>query len=89
MGNIYRVSFFKKLTDSTGHPVDACQGTVEVQASSEDSAIGVARRAFAELKDVGEWSLRADYEAMEFLPERKRVSASVWRRSLRDYVPAH
>ena len=74
MEHIYRVSFFKQLTDSTGHPFDACQGAVEVRASSQDRAIELARQMFAELKDVGDWLLRADYEKAELLPSRKRVS---------------
>ena len=52
MEHIYRVSFFKQLTDSTGHPFDACQGAVEVRAPSQDRAIELARQMFAELKDV-------------------------------------
>ena len=74
MEHIYRVSFFKQLTDSAGHPFDACQGTVEVRAPSRDSAIELARKMFAELKDVSDWSLRADCEKVELLPSRKRVS---------------
>jgi len=58
----YRVSFFKRLADSTGHAVDACQATLEVSAHSEQQAIITARRRFAEDADVGTWSLRADYE---------------------------
>ena len=36
MERIYRVSFFKRLADRTGHAVDACQGAVEVRAPSEE-----------------------------------------------------
>ena len=49
MEQIYRVSFFKQLADSTGHPVDACQGAVEVRAPTEDRAIELARKMFAKL----------------------------------------
>jgi hypothetical protein len=84
MDHVYRVAFFKRLTDSTGHPVSPCQGAVEVRASSEDCAIELARQRFAELSGVGAWSFRADYEKVELLPTRKRVSNLVWRRSLRD-----
>jgi hypothetical protein len=79
MKQIYRVSFFKKLTDSTGHPVDACQGTVEVRAPTQDCAIDLARHRFAALKDVGSWSLRADYETAELLAARSRASTRAWR----------
>jgi hypothetical protein len=66
----YRVSFFKKLIDSTGHPVDACQGVIEVRAPTKDRAIKLAKNAFANSKDVLIWSLRADYETVEQLPHR-------------------
>ena len=74
MGHSYRISFFKSLVDSTGHPVDACQGIVEVDAADQEHAIKAARRTFARLKDVGKWSLRADYETVETMPARKRLS---------------
>ena len=67
MTQIYRVSFFKNLVDSYGHPVDACQGVVEVRAPSEDRALELARQRFAKLKYVRSWSLRADYEKVELL----------------------
>ena len=74
MEKIYRVSFFKSLTDSTGHLFKPCQGTVEVHAPNESRAIAIARQRFAEREDVGVWSLRADYEKVEVLSDRKRVS---------------
>jgi hypothetical protein len=61
----YRVNFFKTLTDSTGHPVHAWQGVIEVYAPTEDHAIEHAKRAFARSKDVSDWSLRADYQSIE------------------------
>jgi hypothetical protein len=84
MDHVYRIAFFKRLTDSTGHPANPCQGVVEVRASSEDRAIELARRRFAELAGVSTWSFRADYETIELLSSRKRVSNSVWRRSLQE-----
>jgi hypothetical protein len=89
MMQIYRVSFFKRLTDSTGHPVDACQGTVEVNASGKDRAIKVARAKFAELGDVAIWSMRADYARAEALPGRKRPSSLAWRNSREENTTAH
>jgi len=86
MEKIYSVSFFKKLTDSTGHMVDACQGTVEVHAADKASAIERARLKFAELEEVNVWSLRADYEKAKLLPARKRTSGSVWRNSRSDHA---
>jgi uncharacterized protein YfaQ (DUF2300 family) len=67
----YRVSFFKQLVDSTGHPFDVCQGVVEVHAISRKAAVDDAKRIFAELKDVKDWSLRADHEGVELLPGRQ------------------
>jgi hypothetical protein len=71
MEPIYRVSFFKTLTDSTGHTVNACQGVIEVHASSEERAIDEARVEFAELKQVITWRLRADYAKVERLCKRR------------------
>lgn len=68
---IYRVSFFKNLTDSTGHTVDACQGVIEVHAPNEERAIDEARIEFAELKQVITWRLRADYAKVERLRKRR------------------
>ncbi len=82
MDQIYRVGFYKRLVDSNGHPVDACQGIVEVRGSSRDRAIADARLQFAKTSGVSNWSLRADYETVEALPKRKRISAAAWTKSL-------
>ena len=82
MVRIYRVAFYKRLVDSNGHPVDACQGVVEVRGPNKERARTDARLRFAELKGVSPWSLRADYEIVETLHTRKRVSAVVWTKSL-------
>jgi hypothetical protein len=84
MDHIYRITFFKRLTDSTGHPANPCQGVVEVKAPNGDRAIELARQRFAELAGVSTWSFRADYEKIKLLPRRKRVSNLVWRRSIRE-----
>ncbi len=76
MEKIYHVSFFKRLVDSNGRPVDACQGAVEVRAAGHDSAIEIARKQFAQLKDVVDWSLRADYEKVELLEARTSLETS-------------
>jgi hypothetical protein len=76
MADVYRVNFFKKLTDSTGHPVDACQGMVQVRALDQWRALEAARIKFAEVKDVRVWWLRADYESVEVLPDGRRISNS-------------
>ena len=65
MTDIYRVDFFKQVTDSTGHPFEAHQGTIEIDAIDQGQAIALAREKFAEAKDVPVWWLRADYEKVE------------------------
>lgn len=78
MKYLYRVSFFKKLADSTGHCVDALQGAVEVEGDRKSRVIGNARRKFAELKDVPVWSLRADYERVVMLGHSRREPRKVF-----------
>jgi hypothetical protein len=65
----FHVGFFKTLTDSAGHPHSCCQGAVQVEAPDEGSAVETARRRFAEVKCIGDWSLYADYERIERLPD--------------------
>ena len=60
--NPYYVSFFKRLYDCTGHSHECCQGEVEVLAANDSEAVVIARRRFAELKHIADWSLFADYE---------------------------
>jgi hypothetical protein len=72
MKQLYRVSFFKRLTDSTGHQVDAIQGVVEVEGSRKSRAILSARRKFTKIKGVQSWSLRADYERVDVIPRADR-----------------
>ena len=86
MGHIYRVSFFKMLFDSTGHRAAPCQGSIEVRAETRDDAIEHARQRFAKLKGTTNWSFYADYDVVEELPARKRISRSVWIKSLRDHA---
>jgi hypothetical protein len=83
---VYRVSFFKTLFDSTGHRADPCQGIVEVRGETRDVAVESARHRFAELKRIAVWSLYADYDVVEELPTRKRVSKSVWVKSIGDHA---
>ena len=89
MDQIYRVTFFKNLSDSYGHSVDACQGAVDVHAPNENRAIELARRRFAELKDVENWSLRADYEKVELLASRKRLSKRAYRSRYAEALTGH
>lgn len=57
----YRVRFIKHIYDSTGHPHDSVEGTVEVrQAKSQDRAVTAAQRRFERQKGIPSWSLYAD-----------------------------
>lgn len=65
MMKAYRVSFFKALSDSTGHTFHAIQGTVEVRATGQKDAATKARKAFAALKGANDWSFHADYGTVQ------------------------
>ena len=83
----YRVTFFKTLVDSTGHPVDAVQGEVEITARNTQSAIDRARIAFARRKQVSGWLLRADYMNVELLAAADRARASAGQKRTRSARP--
>lgn len=70
----YRISFFKKLLDSTGHPVDACQASLEIKAASQERAIETARQVFAEESHIPAWFLYADYHTVELLGSSRERS---------------
>jgi hypothetical protein len=76
MNQLYRICFFKKLVDSTGHPVDACQDDLKILASAQERAIDDARVMFAKRREIPHWSLHADYETVELLPEGIWLSAA-------------
>jgi len=76
MDTIYRVSFYKKLTDDTGHPAEPCQGVVEVHGKDRKCVIENAKRRFADLKGATDWSLYADYVIAKVVPKHTRVSGS-------------
>ena len=70
---VYRVSFYKCLDDSTGHPFDPCQGVVEVHAPNPERALESARTLFAISKGVDDWTMRADSAKTELLVGRTRL----------------
>lgn len=76
----YSVSFFKRLVDSYGRAVDACQGTVEVRAANQVLATERAKQEFARQKDVRDWSLRGDYAKVAPISSHERTA----RRAKRD-----
>ena len=71
--SVYRVIFFKKVADSTGHLFNPVQGAIEVHAENSSRAVELARQEFAKQKQVHTWTLRADSEQAQLLPGRKRA----------------
>ena len=59
---------------------------MEVRGETRDVAVESARHRFAELKGIRVWSLYADYDVVEELPARKRISKSVWIKSIGDHA---
>jgi hypothetical protein len=58
--SLYVVRFMKNVLGENGHEIEACQGTLEVDASSEGQAVELAKRRFCEIQSLCDWSLHAD-----------------------------
>jgi hypothetical protein len=76
----YRVSFFKTVSDDTGHERAVCQRAVEVEANDPDAALRPARELFCKLENIPHWSVHADSCATEALqlqpaPDRRAPEA--------------
>jgi hypothetical protein len=57
----YRVTFFKNLVSSDGHPFKCLQHTVEIRlAKSRERAIRAAQRRYERRTKVHDWRLHAD-----------------------------
>jgi hypothetical protein len=56
----YVVCFMKKVLGENGREIDVCQGTLEVDASSEGQAVDLAKQKFCETQSLCDWSLHAD-----------------------------
>jgi len=54
----YVVRFLKDVLGENGHEIEACQGTLEVDASSEGHAAELAKKKFCEAQALRDWSLR-------------------------------
>jgi hypothetical protein len=68
-----RVSFFKDLLSSDGHPSSSLQQTIEISgAENISSAVERAKRRYEQLRRVPLWSLCAD--RLEVESEGKRTS---------------
>ena len=58
---LYRVSFFKNLLSSDGHPSKALQRTIEVRrAKSAERAVKAAQWRYARSCALPDWTLHAD-----------------------------
>lgn len=56
----FKVSFFKNLLSSDGHPFKALQRVVEVNSKSTEDAVDKAQQEFARDRDIRDWRLHAD-----------------------------
>ena len=73
MEPVYRVSFSKRVLDSTGHLFTPIQGLIEVHAGDPAKAVELARVEFAKQKQATTWMMYADSEQVELVPGRKRA----------------
>ena len=58
--SLYVVRFMKDVLGDNGREIEACQGTLEVDACNEGQAVELAKRKFCETQALCDWSLRAD-----------------------------
>ena len=56
----YVVRFLKDVLGENGRETEVCQGTLEVDAASEDHAKELAKQKFCEAQALHDWSLHAD-----------------------------
>ena len=56
----YVVQFLKDVLGENGHELEVCQGTLEVDASSEGHAAELAKEKFCQAQALRDWSLHAD-----------------------------
>jgi hypothetical protein len=69
----YRVSFFKTLLSSDGHPFKCLQHAVDVcNAEDIDRAIETAKRHYERLRHVPDWTLHADTFEVQTTADRRR-----------------
>lgn len=57
----YKVTFFKTLLSSSGHPVKCPQQAIEIhRARNFDRAVAAAKRRYERLLRLPDWKLHAD-----------------------------
>lgn len=62
----YRVSFFKNLISSDGHPFKCIQKVIDIsRARSADRAVKAAELRYERLDHVHDWTLHSDYLELE------------------------
>jgi hypothetical protein len=54
------VQFMKDVLGENGRQREVCQGSLEIDASSEGQATEMAKRKFCEQQALCDWSLHAD-----------------------------
>ncbi|MBR0800983.1 hypothetical protein JQ615_37055 [Bradyrhizobium jicamae] len=54
------VQFMKDVLGDNGREREVCQGTLEIDASSEGQATEMAKLKFCEQQSLCDWSLHAD-----------------------------
>lgn len=68
----YKVSFFKNLLSSDGHPFKCLQRAIDIRrAKSVDRAVQAAERRFERFHRVPDWKLHAD--TLEVEADGKKV----------------
>ena len=69
----YRVTFFKQLTNSDGHPFKCPQLTVEVSCSDgAGAALEAAQREYERRTHLRDWRLHADTAEIVAVEETQR-----------------
>jgi len=61
---LYAASFYKTLSDDTGHERRVCQRVVEVDAGTRTLALVEAKELFCALERISDWSWHADEIAL-------------------------
>jgi hypothetical protein len=56
----YVVRFMKDVLGENGRECEVCQGTLEVDATTEGHATELAKKKFCETQALCDWSLHAD-----------------------------
>lgn len=62
----YRVTFFKNLINSNGHPFKCPRDTIEIRRARDlDRAFQAAERRYERAKKIGNWTLHADVAELQ------------------------